>query len=87
MKKAQSLSMNTIIIAALALLVLIIIALIFTGRIKLTREGIDACGNNGGRCMPKTADACTGVDDKVLNYRCLDADKNPDPDQICCMTI
>jgi hypothetical protein len=87
MKKAQSLSMNTIIIAALALLVLIIIALIFTGRIKLTREGIDACASNGGSCIEKTATACTGTNDKTLGYVCLGSDKKPDPNQICCLTV
>jgi len=53
MKKAQGISMNTIIIAAIALLVLVILAVIFTGRMgdwsKKTRE----CKNNGGECLSK----------------------------------
>ncbi|MFH0875477.1 MAG: hypothetical protein V1859_06050 [archaeon] len=86
-RKAQSLSMNTIIVAALALLVLIIIALIFTGRIKITREGIDNCGNNGGRCVSNERTGitgpyreCSGSYDKVIIGKC------PNEDQICCLT-
>jgi len=50
MKKAQSLSMNTIVIAALALLVLVIIALITTGRISIFSKESAACTNQGGTC-------------------------------------
>jgi hypothetical protein len=51
MRKAQALSMNTIIIAALALLVLAIISLLFIGRMNTTNQDINSCENNGGRCM------------------------------------
>ncbi len=86
-RKAQSLSLNTIIVAALALLVLIIIALIFTGRIKLTREGIDHCANNGGRCVSNEIDRetmkyaqCQNSYDKVIIGKC------EGEDQICCLS-
>ncbi len=52
MKKAQSLSINTIIIAILAILVLVIVGVIFTGRAGLFgREIAQGCVANGGICM------------------------------------
>lgn len=40
-KKAQGLSMNTIIIAAIALIVLVVIVAIFTGRLGLFSKGVN----------------------------------------------
>ena len=54
MKKAQGLTLNTIIIAALALLVLVILALIFTGRIQIFGRETASCKNNGGECNTGT---------------------------------
>lgn len=39
-KKSQSISINTIIIAAIALAVLVVIFLIFTGKLKIFNEGV-----------------------------------------------
>lgn len=47
-RKAQGLSLNVIIIAAIALLVLVILAIIFIGRMGTTTKGIDACK---GQCI------------------------------------
>ncbi|MBI4450505.1 hypothetical protein HY642_00895 [Candidatus Woesearchaeota archaeon] len=47
MKKAQGLSINTIIITILALLVLVVIAIIFTGRVGIFGRGVSTCP---GRC-------------------------------------
>ena len=41
MKKAQGISINTIIIAALGLAVLVVLFLIFTGRIGIFSKGVD----------------------------------------------
>ena len=40
-KKAQGLSLNTIIIASLVLIVLVVLILVFTGRISIFGEGVD----------------------------------------------
>lgn len=40
--------MNTIVIAAIALIVLIVMVLIFTGQISKFRQGIDDCTKKGG---------------------------------------
>ena len=78
MKKGQGLSMNTIIIAALALLVLIIIALIFTGRVRLFRTGIEDCVNQGGQCVLKQY--CKDSTDRNLKQM------NCDTNYVCCVT-
>ncbi len=41
MKKAQGISINTIIIAAIALIVLVILIAIFTGRMGIFGQGLD----------------------------------------------
>ncbi len=51
MKKAQGLSMNTIIIAAIALLVLVILSIIFMGRMGWFTQSSSDCNKVGGTCM------------------------------------
>ncbi len=48
MKKAQSISINTIIVAAIALLVLVVMIAIFSGRIKVFSKESRSCANQGG---------------------------------------
>jgi len=43
MKKAQSLSLTTVIVAALALLVLVILTMIFAGRMGTFNQGLKNC--------------------------------------------
>lgn len=54
MKKGQGLSLNVIIIAALALIVLIVLTVIFTGRVSLFNKGVSTCN---GFCS-KDPSAC-----------------------------
>jgi len=83
MKKAQSLSMNTIVIAALALLVLVIVALITTGRISIfSRESAD-CKNQGGDCKPGIT--CPEGWKLFGAGKCTVA--SGEPAQICCIPI
>jgi len=49
-KKAMELSMNTIIVAVIALIVLVVVALIFTGRFSIFTRGLDDCEQVGGKC-------------------------------------
>lgn len=44
--KGQSISINTIIIAAIALAVLVVLFLIFTGRFKIFSEGVSSSSLN-----------------------------------------
>ena len=57
MKKAQGLPLNTIVIAALVLLVLVILALILTGKLGTFAQRTNECATNGGSCTTAICDA------------------------------
>ena len=86
-KKSQGLSLNTIIVAALALLVLIIIAMIFTGRIKLFRESSEDCVANGGRCVSDDQNAQGEYENCNDEYQQVKYQWKCPEDQICCLQI
>ncbi len=91
-KKAQGMSLNVIIIAALGLLVLVVLAIIFTGRTGVFVKESDKCGYQGGRCVVATTD-CSGTYDKVVRGACdLSGDgtfhfNNDDGDGYCCLSV
>ena len=82
-KKAQGLSLNTIIIAIIVLIVLVVIIMVFTGYFgnKFT-PGITACENSGGSCKFGGADGC-GFDSFGSKVSSLDA-KCSSTSQTCC---
>ena len=49
-KKAQGISINTIIIAAIALIVLVVLVAVFTGRLGGFISGVESCQDKGGTC-------------------------------------
>ena len=49
-KKSQSLSINTIIIAVLALAALVLLIIIFTKGVGKTSENLGSCITKGGQC-------------------------------------
>tara|TARA_B100001964_G_C13949809_1_gene472786 strand:+ start:169 stop:417 length:249 start_codon:yes stop_codon:yes gene_type:complete len=57
-KKGQGLSLNTIIIAAIALLVLVVLVMIFTGRMSVFTGGVSGCVNQGGNCETGSSSSC-----------------------------
>lgn len=82
-KKGQGISMNVIIIAALAIIVLVIMVVIFSGRIKLFGQGISSCE---GRCSATKA-GCGGW--APIPARNCDDDGDGEPnvegEGFCCM--
>ncbi|MBS3102041.1 hypothetical protein J4458_01175 [Candidatus Woesearchaeota archaeon] len=53
-KRGQSISINTIIVAAIALIVLVVLIAIFTGRLGIFSKGIaqtGTCESLGGTCQ------------------------------------
>lgn len=82
MFKKGDLSLNMIIVAIIALLVLVIIAAIFTGRLALFNIGISDCLKvKGAQCMFECGDGY--VQDKTS--KCLTEEKKVDPNQVCCI--
>ncbi len=76
-KKAQGLSMNMIILAAIALIVLIVLVVIFYGKAKSFSASAGDCVQKGGTCTPKT-ESCDGPN--LGQMSCKD-------DEYCCMKI
>ena len=88
-KKAQGLSLNVIIIAALALLVLVILAVIFMGRAGMFRKQSGDCATMGGYC---SRTGCTGDYERKVSYDCdLDGDgsvnEGQSVDGSCCVAV
>ena len=53
--RAQGISMNTIIIAAIALVVLVVVVLIFVNKLGDFRTSAEACKTKQGDCKPVCA--------------------------------
>ena len=93
MKKAQGMSMNVIIIAALALIVLVILAVVFMNKIGGFVTETDSCENNGGRCVynaPGGSSPCGEYEAKKSgrSYVCPGSNLESDEDNgICCVGI
>lgn len=68
-KKAQGISLNVIIIAALALIVLLVVVLIFTGRIQIFGSTLASCDSKGGVCEKTVAGGCFEVKDGVYKLK------------------
>jgi len=81
MKKAQGISMNVIVIAALALLVLVIVALVTTGRLGIFSRGVNDCKNQGGVCRT----SCLEGETEYSGVSCPDTDEGLA--QVCCLPI
>lgn len=64
MKKAQGISVNVIIIAAIALLVLVILSVVYIGRMGEWGIQTKNCETQGGKCSEK----CGHVDYGTENY-------------------
>lgn len=88
-KKGQSISINTIVIAAIALFVMVLLIVIVVNNLGNFRKGADSCGNNGGRCIDADDidDLCSGDYDRVRNeYKCYDFRGEVIEDKVCCVS-
>ena len=88
MKKAQSISINTIVVAAIALIVMVLIMMIFTGNMSRFKRNTDACENNGGRCIDSdtTEEECPAPYGKIRgDYSCYKGTE-VDKTKVCCVS-
>lgn len=81
-KKSQGMPINVIIIAALALIVLFVLAAIFTGRIKIFSESLQSCAAKQGQCYK---DKCPPNTALVINTNCPEG--GPTENKLCCVTV
>ncbi len=80
-KKAQGMSMNVIIIAAIALLVLVILSVIFIGRMGGFGKATANCEGQGGQCLPPPCSQYEGM----TSYTSLSCGE--DTENVCCLPI
>lgn len=86
MEKGQGLSMNVIIIAALALLVLVVVSVIFMSRAGMFISDTKSCTQQGGVCKPVGDDCPTGMIGRTLgSAQCLDSSGKVRDGYKCCM--
>jgi len=85
MKKAQGMSMQTIVIAAVALLVLIVLIAIFSGRMGTWGSGLDSATEGSD---------CSGTGVSVVTGSCLEGHKqlfgifsNVETGEACCKQL
>jgi hypothetical protein len=93
--KAQGLSINTIIISAIALVVLVVLIAVFTGRMSLFGQGLDQTQRGdlceGGTLTVVEGNQCPeGATPIYRNFRDCTQDEDPEstgcmkPGYICC---
>ena len=87
MKKAQGMPINTIIIVALALIVLIVLGYIFMGRVGLFGTGLSQCKGEGKFCS-QDAKSCESAGAAANPMKNCNDDEDPEPEgSYCCIKI
>ena len=90
-KKSQSISINTIVVAAIALVVMILIVMIFTNSFAGFKRSADSCQSSGGRCVKD--DECISLPDDITirqirnDLICYGFDGERAEDEVCCVII
>ncbi|MBD3163799.1 hypothetical protein GF323_01240 [Candidatus Woesearchaeota archaeon] len=83
-KQAQGISINTIIIAAVALIVLVILIAVFTGRMGIWGQQLDDAGEGTG-CEPTgtwKVECGAGEEEIFGNFK----DSKDNPGMHCCVS-
>ena len=86
-RKAQGMPINVIIIAVLALIVLVVIAAIFTGRVRIFSQNLESCAAKQGHCDSK----CGSNYAVVTNTNCPETEQdkkdNKNTKNLCCVQV
>ena len=83
-KKAQGISINVIIVAAIALLVLVILSVIFIGKLGIFSTKVGDCENKGGTCVLASEDCPEGSPFVLTDWTCPAVDEES---QKCCTKV
>jgi hypothetical protein len=87
-RKAVSISMNTIVVAAIALVVLIVLIVVFSSRLGIFNRGMNDCKDKGGECLDNANN-----DGNVVCIRqggtpigpCYNTETGEKLNQVCCV--
>ena len=83
MKKAQGMSLNVIVIAAIVILVLIVLSVIFIRSSGTFVDRVASCDVKGGICAPACGDIIYGTEE----YTIRDFDGDCPQGNVCCLRI
>ena len=92
-KKAQGLSVHTIILAVIGLIILVVIVLMLTGKLGNVGKGLDKPATCEGACsaigmdeyIPSDKTQCDGFNDIIgINTQYLPGTYSDVPDNKCC---
>lgn len=82
-KKGIELSLNTVIIASIGLLILVLLAFLVVNYVKNLREGTETCNAKGGLCQTAT---CTNEITPATG-KTLDCSSNTNGNLHCCPVV
>lgn len=74
LEKKGDITIETVVLVALALIFLIVVAFVMTGKITIFSKALGDCENKGGKCM--ASGACYGTES---GFSCTDKS------EICCL--
>ncbi len=80
--KGQGISINTIVVAAIALLVLVVLSVVFLGRFGVFTQQSADCENKGGTC---TSGACPSGTSTYSAWNCPETASGAS--QSCCIKV
>jgi hypothetical protein len=81
-RKKAELSINIIIVAVIALLVLVVVSFIFMEKIREFVFGIKDCKSSGGECY--YGDSCPGGSAAIPKSVCHGENDKADSSKVCC---
>jgi hypothetical protein len=81
-KKSQGLSFNVIIIAALSLIVLVVVLVIFSERSSIFGKSLESCSGKAGECK----ESCGTGEATIPNAKCPEKESEAEKDT-CCVKI
>jgi len=82
MKRGQGISINVIIVAAIALLVLVVLSVVFLGRFGAFTEQSADCENKGGSCV---VGSCPSGTNEFNAWTCPETSGGAS--QTCCLAV
>lgn len=93
-KKSQSIAINTIVLAAIALGVLVVVFLIFTGQFSTTSKNLQSCELKNGKCAKDISKdtsklSCDNNNEQYKDYKIPIYISDPlcGESKLCCIKI
>lgn len=83
MKKAQGMSLNVIVVAAIVVLILIVLSVIFIRGTGSFVESVASCERKGGQCAVECGSIVYGTEE----YTIRDFDARCSDGQVCCLKV